>query len=388
MNLQSILITNGIGVTLAVILFLCFRPTQHRHELEGRQFMLLIVFSGASCLLEGFTYLIDGRLFPGARLISLLSNSGLYANNITFSFLWSIYVDYHLYRSRERLKAHFKPLGALYIILMLGILGNLFGGYLFTISAENVYSRLPLCYLYFAAPLFFILSSALDLRSYRKNQGHRDFFPIWMFLVPFIIGAMAQVLVYGISLAWCSVVIGITAMHMSLQNELSYLDALTGLYNRAYLRRLLTSSDWNHSQVRGGIMIDIDYFKEINDNYGHSAGDEALCDAAAILRQAAPETATVIRFAGDEFVIVTRSRDNEDLLAIMDQITRLAEEYNAHPDHEYHLSFSMGHCLTHPQTETSEQFMREIDDRMYENKRQHHRERYLNDPSADRRAAR
>lgn len=98
---------------------------------------------------------------------------------------------------------------------------------------------------------------------------------------PIALGCALQLIFFGVSLIWVSLAVGMTSIYMSIQNEFSYLDALTGLYNRAYLFYKAESFS-KHKEI-GGIMIDVDYFKSINDTYGHSAGDNALIDVAKIL---------------------------------------------------------------------------------------------------------
>ena len=53
-------------------------------------------------------------------------------------------------------------------------------------------------------------------------------------------------------------------------------------------------------------MVDVDYFKEINDTYGHHVGDEALIDVARILLFGKPDKAIAMRFAGDEFILLLK----------------------------------------------------------------------------------
>ncbi|MFD1744103.1 diguanylate cyclase domain-containing protein [Rhizobium helianthi] len=84
-------------------------------------------------------------------------------------------------------------------------------------------------------------------------------------------------------------------------------DYLTGLPNRRFLdRRLKQESESCASQERalGVLHIDLDAFKQINDSFGHSAGDAVLCHAAMVLREAAEATRFAARLGGDEFVLI------------------------------------------------------------------------------------
>lgn len=93
-------------------------------------------------------------------------------------------------------------------------------------------------------------------------------------------------------------------------HEMSHRDALTGLYNARYLKDVL--EDWEQRYVNKQIdeyyiaMLDIDRFKQINDQYGHDHGDEVLRQVAAIMEEAAAPTCACGRYGGDEFLIIAR----------------------------------------------------------------------------------
>ncbi|MGV8933326.1 MAG: diguanylate cyclase [Gallionellaceae bacterium] len=94
---------------------------------------------------------------------------------------------------------------------------------------------------------------------------------------------------------------------------LSATDALTGLSNRRMFDEL-SLREWRRcDRMKKSIslvMVDVDYFKLYNDNYGHQAGDECLKEVAAQLRRAAPRASDVVaRYGGEEFVMVLGETD-------------------------------------------------------------------------------
>ena len=83
-------------------------------------------------------------------------------------------------------------------------------------------------------------------------------------------------------------------------------DPLTGAFNRRHLFELLISE--SQRVLRGGevfslLMIDLDFFKKVNDGFGHLAGDAVLCEFVARSRAAVRKTDVVCRFGGEEFVV-------------------------------------------------------------------------------------
>ncbi|MDE2365504.1 MAG: diguanylate cyclase [Betaproteobacteria bacterium] len=88
---------------------------------------------------------------------------------------------------------------------------------------------------------------------------------------------------------------------------LSVTDSLTGLYNRSKLDAILTDelARFNRTQRRFSLlMLDIDYFKTLNDTYGHVTGDEILAAVARILLQSVRSIDYAARYGGDEFIII------------------------------------------------------------------------------------
>lgn len=105
--------------------------------------------------------------------------------------------------------------------------------------------------------------------------------------------------------------------------EAASVDYLTGLPNRRTLafegqRRL------NRARANGGqlalALVDLDYFKRINDHYGHAAGDEALVELAGLLRQSASAGDLIVRHGGEEFVFVLVGLGRDQALARMEQL--------------------------------------------------------------------
>ena len=126
--------------------------------------------------------------------------------------------------------------------------------------------------------------------------------------------------------------------------ESSMMDALTGLRNRRFLglhmpeeesrvlrvyRNFLESGE--RSLPKGEdlifLMVDLDHFKFVNDTHGHSAGDQVLKEAAEVLCKACRETDTVIRWGGEEFLVVARRTDRASAMNIAQKIRETMEAH-------------------------------------------------------------
>jgi diguanylate cyclase (GGDEF)-like protein len=96
--------------------------------------------------------------------------------------------------------------------------------------------------------------------------------------------------------------------------SMSMLDELTGLYNRRYFYRQIEADLARSKRYRQPLcllILDLDYFKAINDTYGHGFGDIVLKDVAKSLREEIRESDILVRFGGEEFVIAFTDIDNK-----------------------------------------------------------------------------
>jgi diguanylate cyclase (GGDEF)-like protein/PAS domain S-box-containing protein len=100
-------------------------------------------------------------------------------------------------------------------------------------------------------------------------------------------------------------------------------DALTGLLNRTALRERLTSLLDGDGERAVVLFIDMDGFKQVNDEHGHSVGDLVLVETSRRLRAAVRPADSVVRFGGDEFVVVCADVDDEGQRALVRRIDEL-----------------------------------------------------------------
>lgn len=118
---------------------------------------------------------------------------------------------------------------------------------------------------------------------------------------------------------------------MEILKVSSTTDALTGLFNRKYLDEYVEkalSQAKRNGIIYGILMIDIDYFKMVNDTHGHDIGDKAIKSLAKVLKENIRESDTAFRFGGEEFLILLYQCDSAMVEKIAQKI-RLAFEKTA-----------------------------------------------------------
>lgn len=117
-----------------------------------------------------------------------------------------------------------------------------------------------------------------------------------------------------------------------------YRDPVTGVYNRHYFNDKLSGLKGNFSFA----MLDIDNFKNINDIYGHMAGDAALVAAAQTVKEIIGEKGAVIRYGGDEFFLLFNNVKKDETEEIFSEILRAVRKIKLKNYPEINLTVSIG----------------------------------------------
>jgi diguanylate cyclase (GGDEF)-like protein len=128
--------------------------------------------------------------------------------------------------------------------------------------------------------------------------------------------------------------------------KLAISDSLTGLPNRMYLE-LMAQNAINEakrkSEALSMLLIDVDYFKQVNDRYGHLAGDEVLRQIAAILKKNLRESDYVCRWGGEEFLVLLKGCNAIDAYQLAEKIrTAVAQQIVIFQKNEIVTSISLG----------------------------------------------
>ena len=146
-------------------------------------------------------------------------------------------------------------------------------------------------------------------------------------------------------------------------------DPLTGVMNHGEIETQLNNAlarRQSNDQPVSVMMLDLDHFKQVNDNYGHAVGDVTLKHFAKILMDiATEEKALVGRWGGEEFVIVCRDKNADAARLLAEKIRESIAEYQF-PD-IYHLTCSIGVTELHPEDDFTKAFNR-LDKAMYASK--------------------
>ncbi len=370
---QVYLVTFGLLIVLLIGTFLDHEP----HFLQHRLFRDMVISTMACTALEFFTWLVDGRSGQFAFFAMRIANVALFLMNIVPLILWIIYVEAQIDQDRTRLRRIVWNLGGVFAVNGIIALSSLKTGFYFFFDAANVYRRGALHWV--AVCLYLgLLGYVVILPVVRRRAlPARLRMPLIFFSVPCILGVGAQMVVYGLNLAWAGAALSLLVIYTSIQNRILSTDYLTGLYNRRQLDLFLRHSvkGLRPPEKLALFMMDIDKFKAINDTFGHPVGDMALECTAAILRKTFHHQDFIARFAGDEFAVALELKELEDLESIERRLMDKIDAFNREGVYPFKLSISFGSAVYDPATCSSvTALVAEADRAMYEMKRFRERE--------------
>lgn len=209
---------------------------------------------------------------------------------------------------------------------------------------------------------------------YRKRLGREKTMGcIVCFVFPMVCN-IVQIYFPWLLITWPATSISLLGLFLISVVQKTQFDPLTGLYNRMQLEDYLQTLSKTRPQKRSrwliGCMLDLNHFKEINDNYGHHVGDQALREAAEILRNCRVPNEFFARYAGDEFVIVITSDDPNVQVEFKKRLLDKEKEFKKANNRPYELHFAFGFFrMEWKQTLDVPAFLERIDREMYANKR-------------------
>ena len=365
MNLSfSVLTANIISILLIGTLYLANRQ-KAEYDRDMRLLQQMMVTIGIANISDCCVYYLAGSSNIVIKVLVFLSGSGLFLGNVMIGYLWAKFIMVHMNIPFSDIRRKiYRTIGLISIVLLVI---NIFYPLVFSVS-EGRYQRESAYIIFLIFAVFYIWDSLYLYVKRVKKNGSLKLFPVHIFLIPVILGVVIQAFFVEIAITWTSIAISVAGIMTALKNEIIFTDCLTGLYNREYLEFLHKRACNKKDCWVSGIMIDLNGFKQINDNYGHSEGDLALCIFADLLRKSFSEYGVVTRYAGDEFVIMLNTTDEQLIQKIIKSAKKNFVTENEKNDKPYQLSASMGYAITNLSNETIDDFMNRIDEQMYQDK--------------------
>lgn len=304
--------------------------------------------------------------------LSFMANGGYHIFTGVVSYLWFLFCESEqnsrVVRTKTGIILSIIPFLVLVAMVVLSYKLDL----IFYVDSSGAYHRgshypilLGICFIY----ILFTSIKALVKSFFRVNYMERQRYQtLASFCVVPIITGVLQVFFVGSPLLSTGLAFAALQVYMDSMEQLISVDPMTMLNNKRQMEKQLDSCLKNRSdkQTIYLFIMDIDYFKTINDTYGHVEGDEAIVMAADAIRNAVRKTNFfACRYGGDEFVVIAEVdsafKPKEFIATVNNELQKLSEKRGK----EYTLHFSVGYKRLDESIETVLDFVEKADEGLY-----------------------
>ena len=351
------------AIDLFVLSFMCIltKLSESLNKKQKQGFFFAFALIAVISVLEVVTLAVDGTP-AGYRWLNILSNYLGFGLSPGVCLCLVYVMD-----RKKRMNRWFRAAVCCEACYLLFLALSIPAGLVFSVSADNVYSRGQYFYIYiimyFAAIVYLSVSTFVTAREF-QNRSRALIYPLMFFL---LIETIIQVTLPELHVTWLCVTL-LSVLYFIYCNEMwNQLDALTGLLNQnSYLNRTA------EMRRRGGVLVvfDVDDFKQINDRYGHLQGDVCLAEIADCIKKAYARCGYCYRIGGDEFVAFCFLDDPHTPDHLCSKIKTLSEHLNETNGKPYYVDISLGVStfICNP-TLNIEDVLHQADESLYEHKK-------------------
>ena len=341
-----------------IIVWLCkYWSDQRSSDSASERWLHTALVGFLISFISNFLFTLVSRVLsatPVTRHASWLFKTAYHVMLCFGVFSWCGYADTEcrgtLFTTRKRVMLSAIPLGLMVAL----VISNLWTHSLFTIT-EGGYVRGKLFQLEMgllvAITTVFSVKLLLHARSETDpiKRGHMKLvssFPLCL-LIAWLLTLAGE----SFPIISVAITIELLCLYMGTSTQQISMDKLTQVNNRQNLLSFLEYKCVNHSEKLFLFMMDLDYFKTINDTYGHLEGDDALIRASKALKMSCGNhfrrRPYIARYGGDEFIVVIESTKQE-ADQLLENIHSNLKKLNDEANKPYNLAFSIGVAEYHP----------------------------------------
>ncbi len=369
-----------MNIFCVLILIMIYNSIRKSSDQRTSQHMLawFIIASIILCLSDFIWGIIDFSTFwDFSHEISFGVNAIYYIFTCVASYMWFLFSENEqgsgIVKTRIGLILSILPL-LLYIVLVVGSYKH---GWLFYVDGDGKYQRGDFYAVKIIIACLYIgfTSFKATVKSFmKKHYLNKDKYLALASFVAFpSVAVVLQVLFVGSPMISAGVAFAAVQVYIFSREQLISVDPLTKLNNRNVLMQYLDGKMKSKSDSKDlyVFIMDLDYFKKINDNFGHVEGDEAIVIVADVLRSVVRKTNYfVCRYGGDEFIVVCETDKDFNPEEFGNEINCLLAEETLRKDKEYNLHLSIGYTKYNDDFHTIPEFIDAADEQLYKIKNQ------------------
>ncbi|CAB1216063.1 putative diguanylate cyclase YcdT [Acinetobacter bouvetii] len=342
--------------------------------------VLLLIF-GALCQVSAIKWYLFSYFSPDNRVwinpdFFLIRIVTVFTTLVIFSFLTLLSFRYKRNKKFRTFIAYFAPLFFGGVMIYAGYTVGIYSpatiaGFVNIVLIGLVfYSREIIYSIAIPASIFTVVI------SYLTYNGMIRYAPVFSDVLTmsefyhnkFWIGSMAEVYlpILLVSVLFFEILLSQWRRREKIIKKMSQTDGLTNVFNRRYIGEELSALERKNKTAYAVILLDLDHFKLINDQYGHDVGDTVLQRVAAILCTTTREQDIVGRFGGEEFILILKDQNLQQAIEIAERCRRIIEleDVQIETGENLKMSASFGVALSLPHL-NKEQTIRMADRALY-----------------------
>ena len=246
------------------------------------------------------------------------------------SSIYLLYASYHLNGSIRRIKSMLTYIIPFNLLIILVSASAPWTGFLYRIDDSNTFVRSTGFTVFITALVLHTLIGISRVTSGKKRYRTKTIRTLLVFPAIILSAGGIQILIQGISIVWSFTALFVVIAAMNIQKDQKHIDQLTGLANRRSFDHGISveiERSTRYGSPLSMILMDIDHFKAVNDEYGHSVGDQILSQLAWIVSSHIRTTDTAARWGGEELAILMPESDQEEAARVAESLRRRIEDH-------------------------------------------------------------
>ncbi len=363
---------NSFSVAILLMMFhYIFRGVDKRMEqvMFGWFIVASVILCGSDIFWGIFEFWYGWETRPE---LSFLANAIYHSFTCVVSYLWFLYSE-----SKQKSRTVTTKLGLVLTIIPLlctifFIVGSVAHKWIFYIAADGTYHRGNHYFFLVAVCCGYIFTTAIKafFKAFKKENyiNKHSYLALASFVIYPTVCMVLQVIFVGSPMISAGIVLAVLSVYINSREQLISIDPMTGLNNKTHMEKYLDQkmrAKLDNKELIVFIM-DLDYFKSINDKYGHIEGDQAIIIAGDTLKEVVSKTNYhACRYGGDEFVVIAETAKDFKPKEFLQEINEALRENTIKAGKDYTLHFSVGYKRYSPEYTDVPSFIQAADEGLY-----------------------
>ena len=350
-----------------------------KSQYEAKLFYHVLIFTSILAISDICWVLISHCSFSSVITVNHIINMVYFLASACIGISWFIFCEYvigiRLDKNNIITVISFIPFAVLVAAVLLSPWLHL----IFYIDSNNVYHRGDFHFIqWFCMNIYFLITAVQGIRKlFDKNDlaQKKKYISISTLILWAFVAHILQIIIPGYPTIEIGLTIALLSVFVELRNSIISIDPLTQINNRGQLLKYLSQKfkslkETDETKNLYLMVMDVDSFKQINDNFGHLEGDEALKLVAKSLKKvAANHNYFICRYGGDEFILVCEKENDSEADELASLIRKTIGNESQTANRGYCVSVSVGYARRSEECLTAADLIKNADDFMYKNKK-------------------